>query len=188
MSSNPPVPLSLPKRSFRGRMPEPLVDLFAALDAFVAPIPVAELHRRLRDLRLEPADLAEAIASDATSYVRTLMHTGPTYEALIMCWLPGQRSPIHDHAGSACAVRVISGSAIETRYSLDADRLAIPTGQSIFASGSVTCSADADIHTLANALPGLACGEPLITLHIYSPVLIASRKYEPRLRKATVSE
>ena len=38
------------------------------------------------------------------------------YQAWVMCWRNGQRSPIHDHKGSSCAVRVLRGTLTETLF------------------------------------------------------------------------
>jgi cysteine dioxygenase len=169
--------LSLPRRVFEGTLPASLGALFRCLDAWTTPIPVDVLQRELEAVELSLDEIRAAVASDPLTYVRTLVHTGPAYEALIMCWLPSQHSPVHDHGGSACAVRVVSGAAVETVYTVDGAGLASPVSQSIFARGSVVCSFDADVHSLANALTGVAAGESLVTLHIYSPALVASRKY-----------
>lgn len=147
------------------------------LDAWRIPIPAQTLLREVGAVHLALDDVRSAVASDPLAYVRTLIHSGPCYEALIMCWLPNQRSPIHDHGGSACAVRIVSGAAVEMIYALDPSGLASPVSQSLFTSGDVVCSADADVHSLANALTGNAPGELLVTLHIYSPPLRSTRKY-----------
>lgn len=176
-----PTPqMSLPKRALHGPVPPVLVPIFRALDRHTGPISLAALREELGRPRIGIGDLHGAIATDTHSYVRTLVHTGPTYEALVMCWLPGQRSPVHDHGGSACAVRVISGAAVETVYALDERCLASPVSQRLFSAGEVVCSEDADVHTLANALTGEGRGEALVTIHIYSPALVGSRKYALR--------
>lgn len=177
----PPTPqMSLPKRPLQGPVPRVLVPVFRSLDRHTRPVSLATLREELGRPRIGIEDLRSAVATDAHSYVRTLVHTGPVYEALVMCWLPGQRSPVHDHGGSACAVRVVSGAAIETVYTVDERCLASPVSQRLFSAGEVVCSEDADVHTLANALTGEGFGEALVTIHIYSPALVGSRKYALR--------
>src|SRR5205807_7632445 len=34
----------------------------------------------------------------------------------VLCWRNGQRSPIHDHRGSSCGVRVLRGTMTETQF------------------------------------------------------------------------
>ena len=99
-----------------------------------------------------------------------------------MCWLPGQLSPVHDHGGSACGVRVIQGAATETLYTIADDGFADPVSRRVFHAGDVVCAADEDVHTLGNLLiPGR---EPwpvaLVTVHVYAPALTNSHKYLER--------
>lgn len=35
---------------------------------------------------------------------------------LILVWTPGKESPVHDHAGSHCVMKVLQGSLKETQY------------------------------------------------------------------------
>lgn len=35
---------------------------------------------------------------------------------LILVWTPGKASPVHDHAGSHCVMKVLQGSLKETQY------------------------------------------------------------------------
>ena len=50
------------------------------------------------------------------SYQRNLVRAGERYHLWVLCWGNGQRSPIHDHTGSACAVRIIEGTATVTLF------------------------------------------------------------------------
>lgn len=132
---------------------------------------------------MDLADILPHAASDRGSYVRTLVRLTEHYEALVMCWLPGQQSPVHDHGGSACAVKVIQGLASETRYHLASDGFADPVEQHLYHSDEVVCAVDADVHTLGNLpVPGYESQWPvaLVTLHIYAPHLKNSRKYVAR--------
>lgn len=179
-----PAPsLSLPRRATTAPLSPALAALFDRFDRCPGAPPITQLDRSLRDAPLTLADILPHTATDPGSYVRTLVRFTDHYEALVMCWLPGQQSPVHDHGGSACAVRVIQGAATETRYRLGDDGLADPTDHSIYRAGDVVCSFDADVHTLAN-LP--VAGEEqhwpvaLVTLHIYAPHLKNSRKYTAR--------
>jgi len=158
-----------------------LAGLIQRLDRCPGPIPIEVLKRELAALHLTPADLGTTIQSDAGAYVRTLVHQAPHYELLVMCWMPNQHSPIHDHGGSACAVRVVTGRATETVYTMEDDGLVTPRGTSVFPARGVVCSHDDDIHSLGNLpVEGEDAGAPLVTVHIYSPVLGVCRKYTAR--------
>src|SRR5213078_3412752 len=66
---------------------------------------------RTTDLTAE--DVAEYLVFRPDRYVRNLLHAGPAYQALVLCWRNGQRSPIHNHRGSNCGVKVLRGVATE---------------------------------------------------------------------------
>ena len=61
-------------------------------------------------------DLAEYVRFDPARYHRELMINADDYQILVLGWLPGQKSPIHNHRGSQCCVRVLQGTAVETVY------------------------------------------------------------------------
>src|SRR5215475_6509678 len=90
-----------------------LDEWFAQLDQYQERIPLEVLTGGLKQLRLECRQIEPFLQFSPERYRRNLMRAGPSYHALILCWRSGQRSPIHDHRGSACAVRVLEGDATE---------------------------------------------------------------------------
>lgn len=198
MSSTPRMPsqpgasgqsMPLPVRDATGSPPASLRPLFAALDAAAAarlPIPLETLRGVLAAVDVTAESLGDAIQIDSARYVRTLVHRTESAEVLVMAWLPGQRSPIHDHAGSACAVRVVSGEALEQVYLPNGDGTVSAHGAPRrLARGGVTGSFDADIHALGNAAAGPApTRDILVTIHVYSPPLRPTGKYVERLDDA----
>ncbi len=93
-----------------------LSDLIAYLDGLSERAPLDELLEQLRSVEVDVADLAEHVRFSSQSYTRNLMREGPWYHLLVLCWENGQRSPIHDHTGSTCGVRVLRGVATETAF------------------------------------------------------------------------
>lgn len=172
-----PPNASLPKRLTTVALSSRLRRLFDRLDRCPGPLSLEALHSELHDAQLTAEDLVPHAASDRAGYVRTLVHFAPHYEALVMCWLPGQHSPVHDHGGSACAVQVVEGHATEIAYHLRSDGLTEPVGTRVYRAGEVVCSKDEDIHSLGNLPVNKQPAGELVTLHIYSPHLIGSRKY-----------
>ena len=50
-------------------------------------------------------------------YTRNLISTdNELYTLLLLCWSPGQASPIHDHPCDGCWMRVVHGQVCESRY------------------------------------------------------------------------
>jgi cysteine dioxygenase len=118
------------------------------------------------DVRCE--DVADFIRFSDRQYARNLVRAGPWYYLLVLCWKNGQRSPIHDHAGSSCAVRVLRGTLTETAFDFAPNGAVVATGSRALAAGGVCGSRDDNMHQVSNLQAG---GADLVTLHVYSPPL-----------------
>jgi cysteine dioxygenase len=145
-----------------------LEQFFRRLDQLGGDIPLPELQTLLRELRLEPEEIREFVSFDQARYQRNRIRKCPDYEALFLCFEAGQRTPIHDHAGSACGVKVIQGVGTETIFQRTEDGWLFATGSRELPAGGVVGSNDMDTHQLSNLQPQ---GRRLVTLHIYSPPL-----------------
>jgi cysteine dioxygenase len=97
-------------------------------------------------------------------------------EMLVLCWRPGQRTPIHDHNGSHGGVKVWQGVLWETTFHYDRVAGLEYRNAREHARGAVTGSDIPDIHQLGN--PDVS-GQDLITLHIYAPPLGVLHTYKP---------
>jgi cysteine dioxygenase len=155
-------------------MQRALETLFQYLDDLQDRAPVRRLEDALIRAEIGCDDVAEQIRFWDRSYTRNLLRAGPWYHALVLCWKNGQRSPIHDHVGSSCAVRVLRGVATETKFEFAPSGDIYAVGSRNFLTGSVCGSADTDLHQVSNLQGG---GADLVTLHIYSPPLIRMGTY-----------
>jgi len=159
-----------------------LNDFLEALNRHVQRVPLDELEHALTHLDIVLNDVRDYVCFDRDNYRRNLLHTGRCYEALVLCWRPGQRSPIHDHRDSSCGVRVLAGTATETRFARNETGLVFATGSRTLPEGSICATADADTHQMSNLQPA---GD-LVTLHIYSPALRRMNVYsltDPAVRE-----
>jgi cysteine dioxygenase len=151
-----------------------LVTLLEQLDVWRDRIPLAELARALSDLAIAPGDVAPFLRFGDDTYRRNLLHAGPAYQALVLCWRNGQRSPIHDHRGSSCAVRVLRGTGLETVFSRARNRMIYAVRSREMKPGLVCATQDEDIHQVSNLADD---GGDLVTLHVYSPALLQMGTY-----------
>ena len=151
-----------------------LTAFLALLDGLGGRAAVADLTAYLDALDLTVADVAEFIRFSDAGYRRNQVHGGPFHEVRLLCWKSGQSSPIHDHAQSSCAVRVVAGTATVHRFERRADGRIVPAGSAEHPSGATFASADDDLHRVANEQ-----AEDLITLHVYSPPLDRAGEYAP---------
>jgi cysteine dioxygenase len=148
--------------------------LFDYLDGLSGRAPLAELASRLADFEIDCDDVAEFIRFSNKGYARNSLREGPWYHAWVMCWKNGQRSPIHDHAGSSCGVRVLRGTLTETIFERAPNGYIKAAFSRDLAAGGVCGSEDEDIHQVSNLQAGDA---DLVTLHIYSPPLARMGTY-----------
>ena len=155
-------------------------DLIGWLKGAKERIDLDDLKNRLDDDRLSAESLADYIHFSDERYSRNLLAHGPQFYALVLCWKPGQASPIHDHKGASCGVRVIQGTATETSFAWQGDKL-LPQRVTTMRAGEVCGSFDDDIHEIRNN-----GSENLVTLHVYSPYLDNINLYDIESGKVTV--
>ena len=114
-------------------------------------------------------------------YARRLLYRSDTlgYSAVVMTWAPGQRTPLHDHAGIWCVEGVVEGRMDVTQYDLveeSSDRYRFEARGCVHAAvGSAGCLIPPfEYHVLANAID-----QPSITLHVYGGEMTACHIFEP---------
>ena len=151
-----------------------LKQFFAEMDRSRTNPTLQALIRTMEQLDVEFEDIETFAKFSPHSYQRNLIHQGPHYQALILCWKNGQRSPIHDHRGSACGVRIIKGVATETLFEKGPNGHIRATFSRDLHAGQVCGSYDDDIHQVSNLQ---AQDADLITLHVYSPPLLKMGTY-----------
>lgn len=149
-------------------MAKNLNELIAFLDGLEERAPLASLVAELDELRVDCDELREHVRFSDQQYARNLVRKGPWYHLLVLCWKNGQRSPIHDHAGSTCGVRVLRGVLTETTFAFTPNGHVKAVGSRDLAEGNVCGTQDDDLHQISNLQPGEA---DLVTLHVYTPPL-----------------
>ena len=164
-------------------IPAKLQPLFDYLDELTKRVEIAELRALLGDLDISVDDLRDFARFSDRRYLRNLVRQGKHYHALVLCWRSAQRSPIHDHAGSTCGLRILQGVATETVFERTPSTLINPTESSQLQAGEVSVSADGFIHQVSNLQ---APEHDLVTLHVYSPPLLRMATYS--LTEPTIGE
>ena len=161
----------------------PLAPLCSFLDSLTARASVADLQAQLQSAAVTVNDVAEFARFSEHRYLRNLVHEGEHYHLLVLCWRSGQRSPIHDHAGSTCGLRILRGTATETVFERSPGGLIKPVCSEDYCVGDVSVSSDDFIHQVSNLQ---AQGQDLVTLHVYSPPLLRTATYS--LTEPTIGE
>jgi cysteine dioxygenase len=159
--------------------------LIEFLDRLEARAELPELVDILNDTSVSMQDVHQFLHFSPVRYTRNLVRSGEWYNLLVLCWRNGQRSPIHDHLGSSCGMRILQGEAAETTFELAPNGHVWAVETKFHALGDVLGSQDTDMHQISNLQ---ADDADLVTLHIYSPPLLwmgtysltdASRGHEP---------
>ncbi len=144
-----------------------LVRLIRHMDGLTRQVELDTLQQLLAEANVRRDEMVEACKFSNRNYARNLIAKSPWYQLLVICWQAGQSSPIHDHCGSACGVRVVDGIASETIFEKVAARIVRPLADRSYQPGDVCVSVENDIHVITNR----QFGQDLITLHLYSPPL-----------------
>lgn len=107
-------------------------------------------------------------------YARNLIARSQFAELLMLCWKPGQRTPIHDHGGSIGVILVCEGLMTETMFNRAPEGNVLPYNTYRRCTGAVTGADVPDIHQLLNLQSE---GNDLVTLHCYAPPLSVLNTY-----------
>ena len=100
-----------------------LDSLVQYLDNLTERAGIGELQEQLAALDVNIKDVSDHLRFGDKNYLRNLVREGPWYHLLVICWRSGQRSPIHNHAGSTCGLRILDGVATETRFEITPSEL-----------------------------------------------------------------
>ena len=150
-------------------------DLADALNARKSVPSLPELNELMERTKISSEELRPYLGFKTGNYSRHRVMKNEFVEMLVLCWKPGQRTPIHDHNGSHGAVFVHEGILWETTFEYTAeDGLAYKANRELRAGG-LTGSELPDIHQIGN--PDVS-GQDLITIHIYAPPLGVLKTYK----------
>ena len=95
---------------------------------------------------------------DRKTYKRNLIMKTDYYEMYLLCWLPGQRTPMHDHPGNGCMFKILHGKINERLYDSNFEMIR----ENVHQAGSVIAIKD-DVHVMENKTNNY-----IASLHIYS--------------------
>lgn len=170
--TNASFPAAEPKQTRRFTL-DALTETLASL---TSPPTQSELDALLRKLELEPEELRSHLGFKPNTYTRHRVFRSDLCEMLVLCWLPGHRTAIHDHNGSYGAIRICEGAMEEEIFRLnEAGEVEFDTVHARRA-GEVTGTDVPDIHRIGNAERN---AERMVTIHVYAPPLRVINTYQP---------
>jgi cysteine dioxygenase len=150
-------------------------ELVKNLQQQTTPPTIEQISSWLSAASITESDLQPFLGFKEGNYWRHRVCRNESVEMLVICWRPGQRTPIHDHNGSHGVVRVQKGLLWETIFTYDDQQgLCYKSGREC-QTGEITGAGVPDIHQLGN--PDVS-GQDLITIHIYAPPLGVLKTYK----------
>lgn len=149
-----------------------LADTLSAQQTFPS---LPDLYALVERTRISQNELQPYLGFKAGNYCRHRVMRNDFVEMLVLCWKPGQRTPIHDHNGSHGAIFVQEGILWETTFEYDAETGLAYKAHRELRAGGLTGSELPDIHQIGN--PDVS-GQDLITIHIYAPPLGVLKTYK----------
>ena len=151
---------------------------------------IAQISELLSSMRFNQAEFSRYLNFRDDHYTRNLVGydvpqgaSRAKFTALILCWDKGQMSPIHDHAGSSCWVKVLKGQLREVRYEYRTDDDAERRGKELAVLSDRTFEPESVAYI--NDTQGVhAMGNPnsdsvTVTLHIYAPPYVICKMFDP---------
>jgi len=153
-----------------------LRSLVKALESLSNAPSLDQIYDWLEMAEISTEELQPYLGFKEGNYWRHRVFRNEFAEMLVLCWRPGQRTPIHDHNGSHGGVKVYRGMLWETTFTYDAVAGLGYKSAREYAAGAVTGSDVPDIHQLGN--PDVS-GQDLITIHVYAPPLGVLHTYKP---------
>ena len=153
-----------------------LQSLIKALDSQSSAPSLNQIYQWLENSQISAEDLQPYLGFKEGNYWRHRICRNDFVEMLVLCWRPGQRTPIHDHNGSHGGVKVYRGIMWETTFTYDSLKGLKYKAARDYAPGAVTGSDVPDIHQLGN--PDVSA-QDLVTIHVYAPPLGVLHTYKP---------
>lgn len=149
-----------------------------------------ELTELIESFVLNPEDWKRFVHYDKCRYTRNLIAYGKDqrFGLMILAWGPGQRSPIHDHNGSHCIMRVLEGSLTETLYAINDTGSSTESDSSISAAENeyvkkrerkLDLNQTAYIHDTIgwHRITNASASKPAVSLHLYAPPIEHCKTY-----------
>src|SRR5262245_32486967 len=152
------------------------MNLVAAIDELKhgsGEMKLPDLRRVISKLQPERSEIEPYLHFTSERYARNLVYKCGEFECLVLCWRPGQRSPIHDHANSICAVYTVDGLLSADNYRKTSSGHIRADYSEDFKPGSVLSIQTTEIHQVSN----LQDTSDLISLHFYLGPLVNSFIY-----------
>lgn len=167
--------------------PGPRPDLIGSLAELVQTLERESRPSGYTDAMLRYAPSAEELEAmaqwDIRHYTRHCIHQSRAFELLLICYLPGQRTSIHDYDSQMAWIKPIIGRVREERFRPRPGGGVVPLGVKLLTPGDLSYLAEGNpIHRHTNVDKGRT-----MTLNLYSRPIRRWRVYDERTGMASLS-
>jgi cysteine dioxygenase len=112
-------------------------------------------------------------------YTRNCIVENEKFELILLCWEEGQKTPIHDHGGEECWVKVIEGEFKETIYKKDETGTLTPSTSLVSKANDITYMIDfMGYHCLENISKKRS-----MSVHLYAKPIRTCNVFDEKSRK-----
>jgi len=129
--------------------------------------------RMLQQAKLNPREWQQHAIFRRGRYTRNIVGYSPNqFIALLLCWEAGQQSPIHDHAGAHCFMKMLTGRLTEERFDRSEDGgVCMEVTQASHLDANTLEQSVAFIHDAVglHRISNPSNTEVAVSLHVYSP-------------------
>lgn len=133
----------------------------------------------IHTINFQPEDLEKYTSWSEDCYTRNCIINNEKFELILICWCEGHKTPIHDHGGEECWVKVIEGELKEVIYRRNEDDELIAIKSSRSKVNQVTYMKDfMGFHSLENISKKRS-----ITLHLYAKPIRKCNIYDEDLKR-----
>ena len=142
----------------------------------------------IEKINLDTDKISSRCIWDENKYTRNLVYRDDYFEVLLLCWKQSQNSPIHDHSGSSCWMKILQGSGREEIYTYDLEgnnlqNLKLIDSKELEAGEFVYINDEVGVHRVFNS------GEQdMITLHIYAKPIGSCLRYKSETQETQTAE
>lgn len=126
----------------------------------------------VQGLQLEKEEILPYAHWSEKQYTRNCVAHSDLYELILLCWEPGQDTPIHDHGGEECWVYLVDGELEEERLTLVGDNFNLDQKRTCRSGDLTYMNDDMGWHKLSNVSRSRS-----MSLHLYANPIGKCRVY-----------
>jgi predicted metal-dependent enzyme (double-stranded beta helix superfamily) len=117
----------------------------------------------VKSIELSDEEIRKHAVWNEEHYTRNCLYSTPSIEVLLMCWMPGQHTPVHDYSFKEGWTKILKGQLLLEYFRVDENGL-VKTDEQVLKEGDIAyLRDDLGVHRFINE-----SNENTVSLHIYA--------------------